>query len=164
MKTSLKIFIILLFALFSTASFAQSQTNESAQVDYIKALEQIQSQSNGNVTISIPDDIAQEIFSQPKPQNKKGSGTAKRTVVYRIQVFSDGRNQSTLQSRAKARGNAIIAKLPKYRGQVYTFSRAPNWFTQVGNFKSQEEAASALVELKRAFPGFASEMRVVRSK
>lgn len=83
---------------------------------------------------------------------------------YRIQVFSDGRNQHSLESRARARGSAIVARFPKYRGQVYTFSSAPNWYARVGNFRSQEEAASALAELKRAFPQFASEMRVVRSR
>ena len=83
---------------------------------------------------------------------------------FRIQVFSDGSNQATLQTRAKARGNAIVAKFPKYRGQVYSFSKSPNWYTQVGNFLTQEEANKALAELKRAFPNFANEMRVVKSK
>lgn len=82
---------------------------------------------------------------------------------FRIQVFSDGRNPATLQARARARGNAIIAKFPKYRGQVYSFSQAPNWYTRIGNFQTSEEASKALVELKRAFPGFATEMRVVKS-
>lgn len=83
---------------------------------------------------------------------------------FRIQVFSDGSNQATLQTRAKARGNAIVAKFPKYRGQVYSFSKSPNWYTQVGNFLTQEEANKAMAELKRAFPNFANEMRVVKSK
>lgn len=83
---------------------------------------------------------------------------------YRIQVFSDGSNQSTLQTRARARGNAIVAKFPKYRGQVYSFSKAPNWYTQIGNFLTQDEANKALAELKRAFPNFANEMRIVKSK
>ncbi|MDE5839947.1 MAG: SPOR domain-containing protein, partial [Muribaculaceae bacterium] len=83
---------------------------------------------------------------------------------YRIQVFSDGRNQSSLEARAKARGNAIVARFPKYRGQVYTFSSAPNWYTRIGNFRNEEDAQKALDELKRSFPGFSSEMRVVRSK
>ena len=82
---------------------------------------------------------------------------------FRIQVFSDGRNQATLQSRAKARGTAIVAKFPKYRGQVYSFSKSPNWYTQVGNFLTQKEADKALAELKKAFPNLANEMRVVKS-
>ncbi len=65
---------------------------------------------------------------------------------FRIQVFSDGRNQHTLEARAKARGSAILAKFPKYRGQIYTYSSSPNWYTRV----------------KKAFPNYASEMRVVK--
>ena len=83
---------------------------------------------------------------------------------YRIQVFSDGRNQNTLESRAKARGNVILSKFPKYKGQIYTFSSSPNWYTRIGNFRTQAEANSALTELKKAFPGFSSEMRVVKSQ
>lgn len=95
--------------------------------------------------------------TEPKKGPYKGPG-------YRIQVFSDGSNPSTLQSRAKARGNAIVAKFPKYKGQVYSFSSSPNWYTRVGNFKTSEEASKALSELKRAFPSFAGEMRVVKSQ
>lgn len=83
---------------------------------------------------------------------------------YRIQVFADGSNQRTLEARARARSNAIIAKFPKYRGQIYSFSSAPNWYTRIGNFRTQEDASAALAELKRAFPGIGNEMRVVRSQ
>jgi uncharacterized glyoxalase superfamily metalloenzyme YdcJ len=79
-----------------------------------------------------------------------------------VQVFSDGRNQTTLEARARARGNAIVAKFPKDRGQVYSFSKSPNWYTRVGNFSTAAEANAALQELKRAFPSFASEMRTVK--
>lgn len=82
---------------------------------------------------------------------------------FRIQVFSDGRNPATLQARARARGNAIVARFPKYKGQVYSFSSSPNWYTRIGNFQTAQEASAALAELKRAFPNFAAEMRVVKS-
>lgn len=144
---------------------AQSLSTE--QQEPVNPVEMIEETSGGNVEIDIPGNILEEILKEEK---KKGAG--ERQLVpginkmpgYRIQVFSDGRNQHSLESRARARGNAIVARFPKYRGQVYTFSSAPNWYARVGNFRSQEEAASALAELKRAFPQFASEMRVVRSR
>lgn len=144
--------------------YAQSeQEKEMGQ----QILERIAAESGGRVNISIPDDICKDIFAMPKQQPVKRHEKARRggkMSGYRIQVFSDGRNQSTLHSRAKARGNAIVAKLPKYRGQVYSFSRSPSWYTQVGNFRTSGEASAALAELRRAFPGFASEMRVVRAQ
>lgn len=119
----------------------------------------------------IPDDIMENLGKNPGSLKKssadtKKSGTPggiKKLEGFRIQVFSDGRNPSTLQARAKARGNAIVARFPKYRGQVYSFSSSPNWYTRVGNFRTQKEASDALAELKRAFPSFAAEMRVVKS-
>ena len=98
------------------------------------------------------------------PKKAKGVKTVTNVQGYRIQVFSDGRNPATLQSRAKARGNMIVAKFPKYRGQVYTFSDAPNMYTRIGNFETEQAAKKALAELKRAFPSYASEMRVVKSQ
>lgn len=97
-------------------------------------------------------------------RQKKESSSSGKANGFRIQVFSDGRNQSSLEARAKARGNAIVARFPKYRGQVYTYSSAPNWYTRIGNFRTEEEARKALDELKRSFPHFSSEMRVVKSK
>lgn len=127
--------------------------------------------SHGLITYDIPDDILSNLRAKPgslkktapKPKRQYTPGINKRQG-YRIQVFSDGRNPSTLQQRAKNRGKQIVARFPKYRGQVYTFSTSPNWYTRIGNFVSQKEAQDALAELKRAFPSFAGEMRVVKSQ
>lgn len=127
-------------------------------------IERIQKESNGNVTIDIPPAILELILhnSAPKPTGHEIRPGINKFSGFRIQVFSDGRNQHTLEARAKARGSAILAKFPKYRGQIYTYSSSPNWYTRVGNFRNQNEANNALAELKRAFPNYASEMRVVR--
>ena len=127
-------------------------------------VERIQLESEGNVEIEIAPDLLEEILMDPEVKKKSNGKTAAKNMGYRIQVFFDGRNQSTLEARAKARGNAIVARYPKYRGQVYTFSSAPNWYTRIGNFRTEEEASKALDELKRSFPAFSSEMRVVKSK
>lgn len=134
--------------------------------EFENIVERIQAESNGNVIIEIDEDILDKILTDPgvtvKKKETKDSNATRNG--FRIQVFSDGRNQSSLEARAKARGNAIVARFPKYRGQVYTFSSAPNWYTRIGNFRNEEEAQKALDELKRSFPSFSSEMRIVRSK
>lgn len=134
--------------------------------EYDNIVERIMAESNGNVKIEIDEDLLNKILTDPSVSVKKKDTKDQNSVRngYRIQVFSDGRNQSSLEARAKARGNAIVARFPKYRGQVYTFSSAPNWYTRIGNFRNEEEAQKALDELKRSFPSFSSEMRVVRSK
>ena len=98
---------------------------------------------------------------QPERQNRK---VATRTNGYRIQIFSDGRNQNTLQARARARAKKILAKFPKYNHQLYSFSKSPNYYTRIGIFATREEANNALNQLRRAFPEFAGEMRVVSSE
>lgn len=162
---SLKRFIGLLIIFFVCAPFVSGQKKTEPEPN---AVEKIMEKSEGNITIEIPEGIL-EIILQPMNTPGKGTGGShlksgvNRLNGYRIQVFSDGRNQSTLESRAKDRGKAVLAKFPKYKGQVYTTSSSPNWYTRVGNFRTTEEAKTALAELKRAFPSFASEMRIVKS-
>lgn len=157
---------MLLFIVPAMAQVTSSSAEENGGQQ--NAIERIEQASAGNIVIDIPESLIEKILSPKEPEKKHSTNTGKsgygKTNGYRIQVFSDGRNQTTLENRAKARGSAVLAKFPKYRGQVYSFSNAPNWYTRVGNFRSIAEANSALAELKRAFPQFAAEMRVVKSK
>lgn len=164
--------ITLIFAIFLMAPAAYSQ-QPSDPGDEEPAppsvAERIMEESGGNVEIIVDPELMDKIMEPPHGAKRQRHTTAtppkgrSKISGYRIQVFSDGRNQSSLESRAKARGSAIAAKLPKYRGQVYTYSSAPNWITRVGNFQTSSEASEALGELKRAFPTFAGEMRIVKS-
>ena len=158
--------VVLLLGMTTTRLYGQTAEGETRSNRIIEALEQ-----EAIIDYYIPDDILNNLSVNPgalhRPGTtvkKRGEGAVQKRQGYRIQVFSDGRNPSTLQVRAQARGNAIIAKFPKYRGQVYSFSSAPNWYTRIGNFRTQEEANKALMELKRAFPAFSAEMRVVKSQ
>ena len=155
-----KYFLLCFFAFSSSYFYAQTETLSS------NPIEKIMEESNGQITIEIPQYLIEPILQS---QTGKRSTQDLKTGInkmsgYRIQVFSDGRNQGTLESRAKARGNMILSKFPKYKGQIYTYSSSPNWYTRVGNFRTTAEANSALTELKKAFPNFSSEMRVVKSQ
>lgn len=134
----------------------------------LNVIERIEQESGGNVEIDIPDNIVRELLKGEQQQQQHNEPSLRpginKVAGYRIQVFGDGHNQHSLESRAKARGNAVVAKFPKYRGQVYSFSSSPNWYTRVGNFRTSAEASAALSELKRAFPQFASEIRIVKSQ
>lgn len=160
-----KVIMTLAAILFTvSATFAQQETSRDEEPSIVEKIEQ---GSNGDITIDMSDEMLELIMTEPDVH--KNTGKSHQTGVnkgsgWRIQVFSDGRNQHSLESRAKARGNAIVAKFPKYRGQIYTFSKSPNWYTRVGNFRTAAEANSALAELKRAFPAFANEMRAVKSQ
>ncbi|MDE6392731.1 MAG: SPOR domain-containing protein [Muribaculaceae bacterium] len=147
---------------------AQSVSGEKAPGRSSNPVERIMEESEGNVVIDIPADILERILKDDQQSQRNGGAVLRPGINkmsgFRVQVFSDGHNQHSLESRAKARGSAIVARFPKYRGQVYSFSSSPNWYTRIGNFRTSEEASAAMAELKRAFPQFAAEMRVVRSQ
>lgn len=166
----LLVIAVLLLAAVPFNIFAQTNNTEESQ-EKTNMLQRIEEESEGNVTFDIPENIVNRIFQTPTAPKKTTQQTVQTTKPrtgkmngFRIQVFNDSHNQSTLQARAKARGNAIATRFPKYRGQIYTFSSSPNWYTRVGNFRTQAEANSAMQELKRAFPAFAGEMRIVKSQ
>ena len=166
---SLKRIIMIFVAAGSIALPAASQSASSSTTTAENPAERIVNGSNGMVTIDIPQQLMYQIMRDDYDRKSNEDRVQIRPGInkiqgYRVQVFADGSNQRTLEARARSRSNAIIAKFPKYRGQVYSFSSAPNWYTRVGNFRTQEEASAALAELKRAFPGFGNEMRVVRSQ
>ncbi len=153
------ILLISMLILGNIMIFAQNTGNIEVE-NGVSIIERIEAESNGLVTISMPDELYELITESSQESLDKRN---KKTVGYRIQVFSDGRNQQTLEARANERGNTIVALFPKYKGQVYTFSKAPNWYTRIGNFETITEANEALNELKKAFPGFSNEMRTVKS-
>lgn len=165
---SLRKITAILMILAAAGGFVLPVAAQSESDIKLTPVERIQNESNGNIVINIPENILEMLMSDQDSQKKNTGPVIKpginKLAGYRIQVFSDGRSQHSLESRAKARGSAIVAKFPKYRGQVYTYSSAPNWYTRVGNFRTSGEASAALTELKRAFPQFASEMRVVKSQ
>lgn len=168
MMSKMRYLTILLTLVWVFGIHANAQTTSAADEEPGNPVERIVDESNGNVVIDMPANILERIMREEEKKQTNREQTLRpglnKMNGYRIQIFSDGRNQHSLENRARARGNAVVARFPQYRGQVYSFSSSPNWYTRVGNFRSAAEAQSALAELKRAFPQFASEMRVVKSQ
>lgn len=158
-------FCVVVALLFQVMTAAAQEPVESQPSNPIE--QAIEQSSEGTVNITMPEELQNLIInglphhSQPQ-QARPHKHKVGRAQGWRIQVFSDGSSPSTLAARARARGNAVAARFPKYRGQIYTFSTSPNWYCRVGNFRTAAEANAALMELKRAFPSFASEMRTVK--
>ncbi len=158
--------IMVLAAIGASAPVAAQSDNAKSETATVVG--RIESESDGRIKIDIPENILQLIIGEQESKKPRGESSGQPTMKdsrgFRIQVFSDGRNQRAAAALAKARGSAIISKFPKYRGQVYTYSSAPTWYTRVGNFRTQGEATAALAELKRAFPQYAADMRIVKSQ
>lgn len=167
--------ILLILAICSGTLCSYARTYDKNNIVQC-LIEESDSTINIDLSPSLKKDFLPEIVSQSavqpeqltvKPKvteygnERKVKKTPTRTNGYRIQIFSDGRNQQTLQSRARARAKQILARFPKYNHQVYSFSKAPNYYTRIGNFATRQEAEKALNELRRAFPDLAGEMRIV---
>lgn len=104
------------------------------------------------------DDIARvlEYGSLEKKQEKRVGN-----IGYRVQVFSDN-NVRTARNEARLKQRNIRARFPQYESYV-TYNQ-PYWRLRVGDFRTQEEAAAFMAQLRKAFPAYAREMRVVRDK
>ena len=76
-------------------------------------------------------------------------------VGYRVQVYAD-------KTEARQRERAIGNSFPQYG--TYVSYASPFWRLRVGDFRSQYEAEKAAAEIKRQFPGYAKEVRVVRDR
>lgn len=90
----------------------------------------------------------------PRPANGRMAG-------YRVQVFSDN-NPRTAKSEAGSKQRVINARFPQY--QTYVRYTSPYWRLKVGDFRTQQEANAAAEELRKAFPAYSKEIRVVRDR
>lgn len=147
---------------------SKAERDSVALVTACEYIENIKVTSDGKIDVDIDPEILTYIFTEPEPvKHTANTKKVKREKVsnsgYRVQVFGEAGNQATLQSRCRARGSMVLARFPKYRGQLYMFSKSPNWYCRVGNFRTSGEAAKAAAELRRAFPQFSGEIRTVKS-
>lgn len=92
-----------------------------------------------------------------KPAKARGA----KSVGYRVQVYSDN-NARTAKGTARQRERVISGAFPQY-GTYVTYA-SPYWRLRVGDFRSQYDAEKAAAEIKRAFPSFGREVRVVRDR
>lgn len=119
-------------------------------------------QANPNVTVIQPQKLADKLIPQRvAPATDDDGEAAVPTGGYRIQAYS-GNNPRTSKGDAQSRAEAISTEFPQWATYV-TFA-APYWRLKVGDFRSYEEAHAALSMLKKQFPDFAREMRLVRDK
>ena len=71
-------------------------------------------------------------------------------------------NQQSAKGEARAKSRNISSRFPQYR--TYVTYNSPYWRLRVGDFTTQSEAVEAAEEIKRAFPSYSKEIRVVRDR
>ena len=119
---------------------------------------------NPQVTVSQPEKLAARLLparSNASAESESGTATPAATGGYRIQVFS-GNNPRSARAEAHSRAAAIGAEFPEWATYV-TFD-SPYWRLKVGDFRSYDDGRAALSLLKKHFPAYAKEMRLVRDR
>ena len=76
-------------------------------------------------------------------------------------MFSDN-NARSAKSEARSKAQAISERIPQYR--TYVVYQSPYWRLKVGDFTTATEAENAADMIKKMFPSYAREVRVVRDR
>lgn len=149
--------------LLATAPLIQAETEVVTIVDHITS-------GNSNV-INQPEKLLKRLLPVTTPvedetkDREKEDQTARpvngRMAGYRVQVFSDN-NARTAKNEARSKQRVISSRFPNY--QTYVMYTSPYWRLKVGDFKTQKEANAAADELRKAFPSYSKEIRVVRDR
>lgn len=139
----------------SCAIMCMSENNPDRQsiVDHIMA-------DSVNVIVQ-PQGLAERLIFDDTPVEKNENRGLKGNIGYRVQLFSDN-NSRTAKNEARAKERRVVARFPQYRS--YVMFKAPYWRLRVGDFRTQQEANAAADEIKRAFPSYSKEIRVVQDR
>ncbi len=152
MSNSRAVFSIL-FAVCAGAALCDNQAPQPSIVDHIMA-------DSINKVVQ-PEQLAARLLFDDTPVEKNENKGVRGNVGYRVQLFSDN-NSRTAKNEARAKERRVMARFPQYRS--YVMFKAPYWRLRVGDFKTQQEANAAAEEIKRAFPSYGKEIRVVQDR
>lgn len=132
--------------------------------------------ASGVITVIQPAELERRLVEEPQPEagedgesaeksqdERQGqeATAARKTGGYRVQVFSDN-NPRTAKNEARAKAKEVGQAFPSYR--AYVVFTAPYWRLRVGDFRTHEEAENAATQIKRRFPNYSREVRVVRDR
>ena len=97
----------------------------------------------------------------------RNSGTLKvdkdgniATQGYRIQLFSDNKRNS--REEAELRSDVVAQDMPQI--PIYVTYLSPFWRLRVGDYRTYEEANVQMQKLKKKFPKYSVEMRIVKDE
>lgn len=107
------------------------------------------------------EDAGGEVLEYTTDETSTPKSATSVRAGYRVQVFDDN-NPRTSRSAAASYKSRIESAFPAYR--AYVAFNSPYWRVKVGDFRSRAEAESAMVEIRRAFPGLKAYIRIVRDR
>ena len=149
--------ILLSLVALLTAPAAIAETEVVTIVDHITS-------GTSNV-INQPEELLKRLLPVDGVEEESKEEIARpvngRMAGFRVQVFSDN-NARTAKNEARSKQRIISSRFPQY--QTYVMYTSPYWRLKVGDFRTQQDANAAADELRRAFPAYSKEIRVVRDR
>ncbi|MCH5319045.1 MAG: SPOR domain-containing protein [Paramuribaculum sp.] len=155
---------ILLFLFIFSACSAIVYSQKPDSIPTVNIIDHIY--EAGNITISQPDSLLLMLQFQEQSINgedpeKSQNSMKPKNYGFRIQIFSDN-NAKTAKNEARIKSRNVGSHFPQYR--TYVSYNSPYWRVKVGDFKTREEAESALQQMSKVFPAMKREMRIVKDR
>ena len=158
MKSITKLCISVFLVLVCTHLGAQNRNQRNEILDEIRKNQPGQGRVNVFEDEAVKDVLGRSI-APARTVYSTGDGLQYvKMRGYKIQAFS-GNNQRTSRNEAYSKQQQINSSFPGLETVVMFDS--PFWRLRVGNFRSREDAAAVLEEMKRTFPSFGKEMYIV---
>ncbi len=152
--------------LFTAATLLLASVIGIAANDSISIVKSIN--ASGIITVTNPELLKSRLLpvvSTSETENTEDSEvtpTAPTKVAgYRVQVFSDN-NPRTAKNEARTKAKDIAEAFPQYA--TYVTYTSPYWRLKVGDFLTNEEAQVVAELIKKQFPDYSHEIRVVRDR
>lgn len=158
MNMRLRIATAISAAAICMATAAQTPDTPAApdSVDIVRELN-----STGHIHITQPDGLQLRQCGEEAAGDNQSVSRPRPGTGFRVEVFADN-NVRTAKSNATAKRRNLMARLPQYR--VYLTFQSPYWRVRVGDFRTRGEAEGAMAEIRRLFPSYSSDLRIVRDR
>ncbi len=154
----LKVLLLLLFGLSGySLTYAQGIPDSPTIIDELHS-------GGAKATVRVTADPAiNQLIGLPMSYTNVGSGDVHtlKTTGYRVQAFS-GNDPRHSKDEALSRERKI--KEVFFDAATYLTYKSPKWSLRIGDFRTKEEAAVFMQQLKSTFPEFGREMYIVRDE
>ena len=124
-------------------------------------------EKGSSVTVAAPEQLLRRAAaSAAEGDSTESEATESRpkggkTVGYRVQVYADN-NVRSAKSEARQRERMVGGTFPQW--DTYVTYASPYWRLRIGDFRTQYEAEKAAADIRKQFPRYAKEVRVVRDR
>lgn len=148
---------VLLFSLVLSCAVSVSAQSYSADTTIVQSLNR---SMNGARVVLHQDSVLDMRLSRNSGALKIDKEGNIATQGYRIQLFSDNKRNS--REEAELRSGVVAGDMPEI--PIYVTYLSPFWRLRVGDYRTYEEANAQMQILKKKFPKYSVEMRIVKDE